>query len=124
MVSTVLILIGAAMSVFWGAAHLFPTKSTVAGFGGISEDNRNIIRMEWINEGLTLIFIGTIVTLVTLLGGGITKIVVHGTTAVMLFAMATVSMLTGFRVKFIPFKLCPIIFTISALLILQNLIWD
>jgi hypothetical protein len=40
--------------------------------------------------------------------------------AVTLIAMAIVSLLTGFKVKFLPFRPCPAIFTISAGLILAG----
>jgi hypothetical protein len=33
-------------------------------------------------------------------------------------ALALVSLFTGFKVHFLPFKLCPVIFTVSAALIL------
>lgn len=58
MIGQILAYIGAAFVAFWGISHLFPTKNVVAGFGEISEDNRHIITMEWITEGLALIFIG------------------------------------------------------------------
>jgi hypothetical protein len=50
---------------FWGIAHLFPTKSVVKGFGDISADNRKIITMEWIIEGVSLIFIGALIAATT-----------------------------------------------------------
>jgi hypothetical protein len=36
--------------------------------------------------------------------------------------MALISFFTGFRVKFLPFRLCPFIFISSALLILIGLL--
>ena len=48
-----------------GVADLFPTGRVVAGFGEISPDNKRTITMEWINEGVTLMFIGVLVALVT-----------------------------------------------------------
>ena len=65
MINQVLAYIGAGFVAFWGIAHLFPTKNVVADFGDISEDNRNIITMEWIVEGVALIFIGALVATVT-----------------------------------------------------------
>jgi len=53
----------------WGVAHIIPTKNVVRGFGQLSNDNRRIIIMEWVGEGLALCFIGLLATLVTLLGG-------------------------------------------------------
>ena len=35
MINQILAYIGAAFVAFWGIAHLFPTKTMVAGFGGI-----------------------------------------------------------------------------------------
>jgi hypothetical protein len=43
---------------------------------------------------------------------------VYIVSAIGLFVLATVSLFTGFWVKFLPFKLCPIIFTASAILML------
>ena len=56
MTGHILIIIGAAITIVWGVAHLFPTKSVVKGFGDITADNKNIIAMEWIVEGVSLIF--------------------------------------------------------------------
>ncbi len=36
----------------------------------------------------------------------------------MLNVLSGISLFTGFRVKFLPFKLCPVIFTTSSLIIL------
>ena len=54
----------------WGVAHLFPTGKVVRGFGEISPDNRRIIEMEWIIEGVALVFIGVLVAFVTYLDSG------------------------------------------------------
>jgi hypothetical protein len=35
-----------------------PTRAVAAGFEPVSLDNRRILVMEWIAEGVTLIFIG------------------------------------------------------------------
>ncbi len=61
----VLLYLGAALTAIWGISHLMPTKNVVAGFGNISDDNRHIITMEWIVEGVSLIFIGVLVAAVT-----------------------------------------------------------
>jgi CHASE2 domain-containing sensor protein len=122
MVKKLLVIIGGLLNVAWGAAHLFPTAAVVKGFGNISLDNRRIIFMEWINEGLTLIFIGLLVFFITILNketGREIKIV-YTAAAIMLFSMAILSLFTGFKIDFVPFKLCPIIFTGSGLLILQG----
>ena len=115
-----LILAGALLVVIWGTAHLFPTRNVVEGFGDAAQDNKRIITMEWLFEGITLIFIGLLVILVTLLGnisGNINRIV-YWASAAMLVVMAIISSLTGGKVNFLFYKLCAPIFTASALLIL------
>ena len=116
--SQVLLYLGAILTVIWGISHLIPTKNVVAGFGDISEDNRNIIMMEWIVEGVSLIFIGALVGILTYIGplGGLSK-AAYAIVAAGLLALAIVSLFTGFKVKFLPFRLCPFILTISAALI-------
>ena len=43
MLNQVLLYSGSAFILFWGVAHLFPTRSVVSGFGEISIDNKRII---------------------------------------------------------------------------------
>ena len=119
MIDLVMLYLGAALTALWGIAHLFPTGSVVKGFGAISADNQRIITMEWIVEGVSLIFIGTLVASVTFIDpiGTVSK-AVFLLSAIVLLVLASVSLLTGFKVNFLPFKLCPFIFTASALLIL------
>jgi len=118
-IDSVLLYLGAAFTALWGIAHLFPTGSVVKGFGAVSEDNRRIIMMEWIVEGVFLIFVGVLVATVTFIEpASLVAKAVFLLSAVGLFVLASVSIFTGFKVKFLPFKLCPFIFSTSALLIL------
>ena len=41
-----------AVLLTWGAAHLLPTRAVADGFGNISQDNRRVLVMEWIAEGI------------------------------------------------------------------------
>jgi hypothetical protein len=111
------------LPLLWGIAHLFPTAEVVRNFGDITPDNRLIILMEWITEGLALIFIGTLTVIVT---GTDTESRlarnVYISTAVMLFSLAVLSLVTGFRVDFLPFKLCPVVFSLSAVLIIMGMV--
>jgi hypothetical protein len=117
MTNLILLYLGAALIALWGVAHLIPTSAVVKGFGAISGDNKRIITMEWIIEGVSLIFIGILVTIITFVDAtGITSKVVFITSAVVLIVLAIVSLFTGFRVNYLPFKLCPFIFTASAIL--------
>lgn len=119
MVSHLFLYVGSALTALWGILHLFPTSSVVKGFGDITADNRRIITMEWILEGVSLIFVGALVVTVTALeAASLVSRAVYLLSAVVLSVFATVSLFTGFRVEFFPFKLCPFIFSISAILIL------
>ena len=106
------------ITLVWGIAHLLPTAGTVEGFGDISHDNRLIITMEWIVEGMALIFIGLLTMLVTYTDSqSRLAFRVYSLIIVMLLALSVLSLLTGFRVDFFPFKLCPLLFSVSAVLI-------
>jgi hypothetical protein len=113
----IVIITGSILTILWGIAHIFPTGSIVRGFGDISRDNRRILRMEWLNESLTLLFVGILNMVFALVGGGaFLSVIVHLLSAVMLFAMAVLSLFTGARINFLPFRLCPVIFSVSAVL--------
>jgi len=115
----ILLYLGAFFTVVWGVAHLFPTKSVVAGFGEISPDNTRIITMEWIIEGVSLIFIGLLVLTVTWIDRSNTvSRMVYWICFAELNILSIVSLFTGFKVNFLPFKLCPVIFTGSSVLII------
>jgi hypothetical protein len=117
----VLLYIGSVAIFGWGVAHIvIPTRDVIHGFGPISEDNRRILLMEWVTEGLALGFIGVLVALVTALEGpeAAASTIVYRVSALMLLLMAGLSLFTGARTSMLPFKLCPPIFTGSALLFL------
>ena len=114
----VLIYIASAMIGLWGVAHLFATKGVIVGFGDLTTDNRRIIIMEWIVEGVALISTAAFVSVVT----GIqpeapVSYAVYAVAIGTLVVLAVVSLFTGFRIAFLPFRLCPFIFGASAVLI-------
>jgi len=118
MIDQILIYIGGAVTLVWGIAHLYPTKSIVKGFGEISADNKHIITMEWIIESAALIFIGFIVIGVTIIKpSGIISTFTYLSSISILLVLAIISFFTGYKVKFIAFKLCPYLFSFSAVLI-------
>jgi len=124
MANEILLYLGACLTFVWGVFHLFPTRSVVEGFGEISQDNKRIIAMEWIVEGVCLVFIGLFVAAVTWVDRNSTvSNVVYWICFAELNVLSVVSLFTGFKVKFLPFKLCPVIFTGSSILIvLGNLL--
>ena len=113
-----LLYIGAAIIILWGIAHLIPTRAIVNGFGDISADNRKIAAMELLAEGVTLIFLGVLPLLVTILGtpASDTAYIVYLACGVMLLVMAVITALTGARTPAIWYKICPVIKTIVAVL--------
>jgi hypothetical protein len=114
----VLFCVASALTGLWGVAHLVATRGVVAGFGELTPDNRRIITMEWIVEGVALISTAVFVAIATALDSQTTvSSAVYAVATTTLLALALVSLLTGFRVAFLPFRLCPIIFTLSAVLI-------
>jgi uncharacterized membrane protein YwaF len=117
-----LLYISGILTLLWGINHLFPTAGVVKDFGDISSDNKLIITMEWIVEGLTLIFLGVLTISITIIENE-SKLAkyVYVLIISMLFSLAILSLLTGFRIDFLPFKLCPIIFSASAILIIVGL---
>ena len=123
MAGQILLYSGAGIIFIWGIAHLIPTKSVVAGFGELSKDNRSIITMEWIAEGLTLCFIGVLVFFTALVGeaGSVSAGVVYITSAVMLLILAVLSFFTGARIAIVPMKICPWVKILTAGMILVGM---
>jgi hypothetical protein len=119
MIDTILLIGGAVVVAFWGIAHIFPTKGVVRNFGDISRDNKLIITMEWVVEGINLAFVGFLVILVTIVAGADDNVsrLVYWSVAGLLVVMAVWHSLTGARTKAIPMKLCPVIFGSSAVLL-------
>ena len=119
MINQVLLYLGSAVIAIWGIAHLFPTRSVVSEFGNISVDNKRIITMEWIVEGIALVFIGSINAIVTAIDHTSSiSLVIYLNSVVILIVLAVVSFFTGFKIRFLPFRLCPMIFITSAVLII------
>lgn len=116
--SDILLYIGSAVITLWGIAHIVPTKNVVNGFGPISVDNKRIITMEWIAEGLTLCFIGMLVLSITIFEGAQNhaSLIVYRASAVMLIVMAGLTAFTGARTSLIPIKICPVVKTTVAIL--------
>jgi predicted membrane channel-forming protein YqfA (hemolysin III family) len=80
--------------------------------------------MEWINEGLTLIFLGTTIIVATFTESAELKVkrAVYVVSLLMFVAMATLSLFTGFRIDSVVFRLCPPIFCLSAALLLAGIL--
>jgi len=117
-------LAGAALIV-WGLAHLAPTKAVADGFGPIGVENRRILVMEWVAEGVTHVSVGALAVLIALAGyaGGATGDLVYRVLAGMLVVLATLTAATGARTRVIWFKACPFVLTAAAtLLVLRSVV--
>lgn len=125
MINSILLYIGSGIIFIWGIAHLIPTKSVIAGMGQISEDNRRLLFMGWIAEGLTLCFIGVLVFLVTLLEGpqNPASEIVYRASYIMLALMAALTSNTGARTTMVPIKICPFVkITVAVLFLLGTML--
>jgi len=111
-----LVYVVGAMVVLWGLAHIAPTKTVADSFGDISVDNRRILVMEWIAEGMTHIANGVLVILVAAVEGsaGSTAHLVYRVVAGFLIALAVLTTFTGARTPQIWFKACPFVLTVAA----------
>jgi hypothetical protein len=118
MIGDILLYVGSVIITLWGIAHIVPTKAVISGFGPISQDNKRIITMEWIAEGLTLCFIGLLVLSVTIWGEGRnqTSAIVYMASAAMLVIMAALTSATGARTSIVPIKICPFVKVAVAIL--------
>jgi len=114
----ILIYIGAGIIIVWGIAHIIPTRQIVKGFGEISADNKKVLAMEIVAEGLTLMFLGALPILVSAIGDSqsLTARIVFLTSGVMLLAMAILTLATGAKTPVIWYKICPVVKTAVAVL--------
>ena len=124
MINAILLYVGAGVIIVWGIAHIVPVRSVVKGFGQISQDNKRIITMEWIAEGLTLCFIGILVLLVTIFVGPKNKLsdIVYWASAAMLVVMAILTASTGARTSILPIKICPAVKIAVAILFVLGIV--
>lgn len=118
----ILVYAAGAIALAWGVAHLVPTRQVVAGYEPLAADNRRILTMEWVAEGLTLIFIGLLALVVTATGdpSDVVRRNVTWLAAAMLLAMAVLTALTGARTSTVFFKVCPIVKTVAAALLIAG----
>ena len=116
----ILIYVSSVIITGWGIAHLVPTRKVINGFGQLSIDNKRIITMEWIAEGLTLCFIGLLALSIAVFGQyqNQVAVIVYWALSAMLLIMATLTSLTGARTSVVFFKICPVVKGFCALLLI------
>lgn len=123
MPNNLLYYLGGMIPLFMGIVHFFPTKSVINGLGNISTDNRLIIAMEWIIEGVMLIFVGIIIIGVTTLGPtNNVGIFIYMSSIIVLLCLSTISFFTGRKVNKLPIKISPVLYTISSILLFLGML--
>jgi hypothetical protein len=123
--AAVLAYVASAVLIGWGAAHLAPTRAVAASFGEITRDNRRILIMEWIAEGITHISLGVLIVLFTAVegaGDSATRLV-DWVVAAVLVVLAALTAATGSRTPIVWFRICPFVLSgTAALLVLASLL--
>jgi hypothetical protein len=112
--------VAAALVALWGVAHAIPTSQVLLGFKPITPDNRRVVLQEWLAEAFTMWGLAGIVVSVTIVGGPGSHASqwVYRVVAALLVALAVLTSLTGARTAVIWFKVCPVLLTLSAALLL------
>lgn len=111
--------LASAVLIGWGTAHLAPTRAVAASFGEITRDNRRILIMEWIAEGITHISLGTLIVLITAIegvGDPATHLAYRFVAAVLL-VLAALTAVTGSRTPVVWFRVCPFVLSGAAALL-------
>ncbi len=119
--ATALAYVAATLVALWGVAHVIPTRQVLKGFEPISIDNRRIILQEWLAEGFTMWGIAAVVVSVTVAAGAgaAASHWVYRASAGVLLALAVLTTLTGARTPVLWFKVCPLLQTVCAILLVS-----
>ena len=117
--ATMLASLAAALVAVWGVAHAIPTRRVLTGFRPITQDNRRVLLQEWLAEAFTMWGLAGIIVAVTIVSGAGSHASesVYRVAAVLLLALAVLTSLTGARAPVIWFKICPVLLTLSAVLL-------
>jgi hypothetical protein len=117
--AAILAYVAGAVVAAWGVAHAIPTRQVLAGFEPVTADNRRIVLQEWLAEALTMWGIAAVVITVTAVGtDSDARAWVYRIAAGLLLALGALTALTGARTAVLWFKICPVLLTGSAILLL------
>jgi len=117
--NAVLAYLSAALLTAWGTAHAVPTGQVLAGFKPVTLDNRRIVQQEWLAEAFTMWGLAAVVIAATAASGTATdtRAWVYRAVSLLLIALAALTALTGARTAVIWFKICPVLLTAAAALL-------
>jgi hypothetical protein len=97
-----------------------PTRQVVAGFEPTAVDNHRVILQEWLAEAITMWGLAALGVAVTAIGGDTSvTTAVYRAVAGLLVALAVLTALTGARTRVIWFKVCPVMLTTTAVLLVM-----
>ena len=114
----VLAYVAAALVGLWGVSHAIPTRQVVAGFEPTAIDNHRVIVQEWLAEAFMMWGLAAIVIAVTAVAGDQDATSwVYRIVAALLVALGVLTALTGARTRVIWFKVCPVVLTSTAVLL-------
>jgi hypothetical protein len=118
--NAVLAYLSAALIAAWGVAHVIPTRQVLAGFSPITPDNRRIIQQEWLAEAITMWGLAAVIIAATAAGGtnADARAWVYRAASALLIALAALTAFTGARTPVIWFKICPVLLTVTAAMLL------
>lgn len=111
--------LAAGLVALWGVSHAIPTRQVVAGFEPITRDNRLVITQEWLAEAFTMWGLAAAIVVTTAVGGAdsSTTLWLYRVVAGLLVAIAALTALTGARRPVVWFKVCPVLLSSSAALL-------
>jgi hypothetical protein len=110
--------VAAGLVALWGIAHVIPTGAVLAGFEPITVDNRRVLKQEWLAEAFTMWGVAALVIVATAVDSGATVTLwVYRLAALLLVALSALTAVTGARTPVIWFKICPVLLTTSAALL-------
>jgi hypothetical protein len=117
--NAILAYLSVALLAAWGTAHAVPTGQVLAGFRPVTPDNRRIVQQEWLAEAFTMWGLTAVIIAATASGGASadTRAWVYRAVSALLIALATLTALTGARTAVIWFKVCPVLLTAAAALL-------
>lgn len=122
MLGNLLVVAAGATLIAWGGAHIAPTRAVVRSVPALSLDDRRILTMEWVAEGLALIFAGALALVVTASAGADDPLArrVLWSVAGLLVVMAAWTAVTGGRTSIVAIRVCPLVKTACAALLVAG----
>lgn len=120
-VDDIMLLISAGIIIVWGAVYVFLIWKEMRLFEGISDFARRVLLLQWVNQGIVMVFMGIVIFLCVSIGGT-ENVLVHvicWAIALFLFIFAVTGLTT--RMRLVALRLSPLFCGVSAVLIVLAL---